>query len=40
MAKDAFIISEVNFVEVVHVKLAHEGSEPVMPVVAREDCLL
>ena len=35
MAEDTFIISEVNFVEVVHVKLADEGGEPVMPVVAR-----
>lgn len=40
MAEDAFMVTEVDFVEVVHVELAHKGGEPVVSVVAGEDSLL
>lgn len=39
MAKDAFMVAKVDFVEVVHVELSHEGGEPVMAVVAGQDRL-
>ena len=39
MTENAFMVTEVDFVEVVHVKLSDEGGEPVVAVVSGEDCL-
>jgi hypothetical protein len=38
MAENAFMVSKVNFVEVVHVELADKRGEPVVAVVAGQDC--
>lgn len=40
MSEDAFMITEMNFVKIVHVELAYEGGKTVVAVVARKDCLL
>jgi hypothetical protein len=40
MSEDTFMISEMNFVKIVHVELAYEGGKTVVTVVARKDCLL
>ncbi len=40
MSEDAFMVSEMNFVKIVHVELAYEGGKTVVAVVARKDSLL
>ena len=40
MREDAFMISEMNFVEIVHIELAHEGSKTVVAIVPGKDSLL
>lgn len=40
MTENTFVISEMNFVEIVHVELSNKGGESVVSVVARKNCLL
>lgn len=40
MTENAFMISKVNFVEVVHVELSDKRGKPVVAIVAREHSLL
>lgn len=40
MAEDTFVVTEVDFMEVVHVELSDEGGEPVVSVVAGENSFL
>jgi hypothetical protein len=40
MREDAFMISEMNFVEIIHIELPHEGSKTVVPIVPGKNSLL
>ena len=40
MTKNTFMVSQMYFMEIVHVKLPYEGGKSIVTVISRQDCLL